>query len=81
MAVLTFQGAWNDFLWPLLVGQKRELWTLQVALAHLRQGVSNNSVSWASMMAATVIVTLPIVIVFILAQRYFMRGIALTGMK
>jgi len=57
------------------------LWTLQVALAHLRQGVNSNAVSWASMMAATVIVTLPIVIVFILAQRYFMRGIALTGMK
>jgi multiple sugar transport system permease protein len=81
LAVLTFQGVWNDFLWPLLVGQKKALWTLQVALAHLRSGVLTGTVTWPQMMAATVIATLPIVIVFLFAQRYFMRGIALTGMK
>jgi multiple sugar transport system permease protein len=81
LAVLTFQGVWNDFLWPLLVGQKKALWTLQVALAHMRSGVVNNSISWPHMLAATMITTLPIIIVFLFAQRYFMRGIALTGMK
>ncbi len=81
LAVLTFQGVWNDFLWPLLVGQKKELWTLQVALAHMRSSVLTQSVSWPHMLAATMIATLPIIVVFLFAQRYFMRGIALTGMK
>jgi multiple sugar transport system permease protein len=81
LAVLTFQGVWNDFLWPLLVGQRKALWTVQVALAHMRSGVQAGSIRWPEMLAATVVATLPIILIFLFAQRYFMRGIALTGLK
>ena len=81
VGIFTFQGAWNDFLWPLLVGQRKALWTLQVALAQLRSGLASGVIQWSEILAGTVIATLPIMIVFLLAQRYFVRGIALTGIK
>jgi len=81
VGIFTFQGAWNDFLWPLLVGQRKSLWTLQVALAQLRSSLASGVIQWSEILAGTVIATLPIMIVFLLAQRYFVRGIALTGIK
>lgn len=80
-AVLTFQASWNEFLWPLLVGQRRELWTIQVALAQLSNGVSAGVTPWTHLLAATVVATAPVIVVFLIGQRYMVQGIALTGMK
>jgi multiple sugar transport system permease protein len=81
LTIMTFQGAWNDFLWPLLVGQKKDLWLIQVALSNLKVSLSAGVISWPEMMAATVITTLPVILVFLFAQKYFIRSVALTGLK
>ncbi len=81
VALFTFQGAWNEFLWPLLVGQQRRLWTLPVALSRFVVDAEAGLVQWQNLLAGTVIATLPIIIVFLFTQRFFIRGIVLTGMK
>ena len=81
LGIFSFQSTWNDFLWPLLVGQRKELWTLQVQIAQMQRGLDGGSVTWQEIMAAIVIATMPILIVFVFAQRYFIRGIALSGVK
>ncbi|MBX3000706.1 MAG: carbohydrate ABC transporter permease [Caldilineaceae bacterium] len=81
VSLFTFQGTWNEFLWPLLVGQRRELWTLPVALSRFVIDAETGLVEWPNLLAGTVIATMPIVLVFLLTQKYFIRGIALTGIK
>lgn len=79
LSVLTFQGAWNGFIWPLLVAQKPDIWTLTVALAQFQ--TQFGSQDWELLMAGTVISIAPLLVVFFLAQRYFVQGIAMTGLK
>lgn len=74
----TFTWVWNDFFWPLLVISDPELRTVQLGLALF---VVKNRTAWDQVMAGSVLATLPVLIVFLLFQRYFIRGIALTGMK
>jgi alpha-1,4-digalacturonate transport system permease protein len=81
LAVLTIFSVmwrWNDFLWPLIVLSRSELFTLQVGLQSF-QGQLN--VQWNLILAMTVITLLPITIVFALLQRSITTGIATTGMK
>jgi multiple sugar transport system permease protein len=78
MAIGTFTWVWNDFFWPLLVLQSPELRTVQVGLALF---VVKNRTVWDQVMAGSVLATLPVLLVFLMFQRYFIRGIALTGMK
>jgi alpha-1,4-digalacturonate transport system permease protein len=81
LAVLTIFSVmwrWNDFLWPLIVLNHSELFTLQVGL-NAFQGALN--VQWHYILAMTVLTLLPITIVFALLQRYITSGIATTGMK
>lgn len=78
LAVFTFMGVWNDFLWPLVVLNSEELYTVQLGLAVFRD---QRSTVWNLLMAGTVTATMPILVVFFFAQRYFIRGIALTGLK
>ena len=81
LAVLTIFSVmwrWNDFLWPLIVLTKSELFTLQVGLNSF-QGALN--IQWHLILAMTVLTLLPITIVFAFLQRYIATGIATTGMK
>jgi alpha-1,4-digalacturonate transport system permease protein len=81
LAVLTIFSVmwrWNDFLWPLIVLSRSELFTLQVGL-NAFQGALN--VQWHYILAMTVLTLLPITIVFALLQKYITTGIATTGMK
>jgi alpha-1,4-digalacturonate transport system permease protein len=81
LAVLTIFSVmwlWNDFLWPLIVLSRSELFTLQVGLQSF-QGQLN--VQWNLILAMTVITLLPITIVFAFLQRNVTTGIATTGMK
>ena len=79
LTILTFLGSWNNFLWPLVVATSEEKYTLPVALA--LYSVGQNAAQYGLMMAGAVIVVIPVLLVFIVLQRYFVQGIALTGIK
>lgn len=76
--VFTFIGEWNDLFKPLVFTTKPELKTVQLSLAGFQEQFTNN---WPLMMAAVVIATLPVVLLFLVGQRQFIRGIATTGIK
>ncbi len=78
LGTFTFIGAWNNFLWPLLVIDSRELFTLPLGINSLRSLYSDNT---NLLMAGTAVSVLPMLVVFIFLQRYFIQGIALTGLK
>jgi multiple sugar transport system permease protein len=77
-AIFTFQGAWEDFFWPLIVMSSPEKLTAPVGLALF---VVQNRTSWTLLFAGSVIATLPMIIVFLIFQRQFVQGIAVTGVK
>jgi len=79
LTILTFLGSWNNFLWPLVVATSEEKYTLPVALA--LYSVGQNAAQYGLMMAGAVVVVIPVLLVFIILQRYFVQGIALTGIK
>ncbi len=78
LGIFTFMGSWNDFLMPLIVMVGEERYTLPVALANLS---GQYATKFGLLMAGAVVVVLPIIFVFILAQKYVIRGIATTGLK
>jgi multiple sugar transport system permease protein len=78
LGVFTFMGAWTDFLWPLLMTNSMQLRTLEVGLSVFK---TQYTVNWPLQMAASLLIQLPIVVLFIATQKYFTRGIVLTGMK
>lgn len=79
LTILTFLGSWNNFLWPLVVATTEDMYTLPVALA--LYSVGQNAAQYGLMMAGAVVVVVPVLIVFVILQRYFVQGIALTGIK
>jgi multiple sugar transport system permease protein len=78
LGVFTFMGAWNNTLGPLIYLQDKKLYTLPVGLLYLK---NDTEVSTALLMAGAVIVTIPVVIVYLIAQKQFVQGIASTGLK
>jgi multiple sugar transport system permease protein len=80
LAVLVFVSAWNAFLGPLIYARREDLFTLTVGLSFLVRG-ANQATFWNQVMAGSVISVLPMVLIFLLAQKYFVRGIVLSGMK
>ncbi len=78
VAIFTFIGRWNDFLIPLLYLNSRDKMTLAVGLNLFRDQYATQ---WNYLMAASLVVMLPCALIFIVAQRYFVEGIALTGIK
>ncbi|SDM25930.1 carbohydrate ABC transporter permease [Actinomyces ruminicola] len=78
LTIFTFLGTWNDFLWPLLVSSSESTRTLPVGLALLAR---KNSVDWPGTMAGAVVSAVPMVIVFLLAQRKFIDGLTAGSTK
>ena len=78
LALFTFLGTWNDFLWPLIVLADDRLYTLPVALANLA-GERVQDVEL--MMAGAVLTVLPVVVLFIALQRFYVAGITAGGVK
>lgn len=78
LGIFTFTAAWNEFLWPLLITSKDSMRTLQLGLQVFQ---TQYTTRWDLLMAGTVVVTIPVLIIFLAGQRYFTRGIALSGMK
>jgi multiple sugar transport system permease protein len=79
LAVFTFMGAWNDFILPLLVVKSGDMRTLTLAVAALSSGLY--VMSFPLMMAAATFVIVPVIVVFLFAQRFFTRSIVLGGLK
>lgn len=79
LGILTFLASWNNFLWPLVAATTDDKYTLPVALA--LYAIGQNRTDYDLLLAGSVIVVLPVLIVFILLQRHFVRGIATTGLK
>jgi multiple sugar transport system permease protein len=79
VAILSFMGSWNDFLGPLLYLTRRETFTLSLGLQAYQS--QQGGVDWSSLMAASTLVCLPIVVLFFFTQKTFIRGIATTGIK
>lgn len=76
VAIFAFNGSWNDFIGPLLYVNDESLYTLQLGL-HTFQ--SNTSVQWNYLMAASLLVLAPVVILFFIFQRYFIQGLDITA--
>lgn len=78
-ALLTFTWRWNDYFWPLIMTNSTNMRTLPVGLVFLR--TSEGSINWNVVMAATVFVIAPIMLLFVLLQKYFVQGVTQSGIK
>lgn len=78
IAVFSFMWSWNNYFWPLLIISEPEMRTVQLGLAMFK---SEGGIQWGEFMAATVVATLPIMIAYFIAQKQFVKGITLTGLK
>jgi len=78
LGIFTFVGAWKNFEWPLLVARDSSMYTLPLAMFQVR---NRFFVDWPPIMAAAVVIIAPLLIVFLSAQKYFIRGMTLSGMK
>jgi multiple sugar transport system permease protein len=79
LAIFAFRSAWNDFLWPLIAVNKPEMFPLPVALALLRSAYSSES--YGPIMAGAALSALPLLVVFIVANRRIVEGVRLSGLK
>jgi multiple sugar transport system permease protein len=79
LGILTFLGSWNNFLWPLVVAQTEDTYTLPVALALYAKG--QNSTDYGLLLAGATVVVIPILLLFLAFQRKVIEGIATTGIK
>lgn len=81
LTIATFQGSWNEFMHPLIViTVNQNLYTLPLGLALLRGNMGQN-LQWNVLMAASMLTTLPMALIFIFFQRYFMEGVTYGGVK
>ncbi|MDN3359168.1 carbohydrate ABC transporter permease [Actinomadura sp. DC4] len=78
LSVLTFLNVWNDFLWPLIAIQSPGNMTIQVGLQNFQ---GSHLTNWPVLMAATVTSQVPVLVLFVIAQRFFVRSIASSGFK
>lgn len=78
LALLTFVSTWNDYMGPFIYLTSNELWTIQLGL---RSFVGQYEAEYAMIMTGAVLSVLPIMVIFLFGQRYFIRGIATSGLK
>jgi multiple sugar transport system permease protein len=76
-AVLKITDTWNDYMWPLIIVNKESLMNVQLGLTVFK----NEVINWEQLMAGTTVVALPLIILFLFAQRFFLEGIVTTGIK
>ncbi|GAB3035555.1 carbohydrate ABC transporter permease [Natronobiforma cellulositropha] len=78
LVIFTFMFTWNNFEWPLIIATSQDMFTLPVALYTVRGQYVDN---WGLVMAAATLIVIPPVIAFLSAQKYFIRGMTLSGFK
>lgn len=82
LAIFTFMGSWNNYIWPLVIVSDRSLYTLPIGLTlYTVQSSMGRRPEWSVIMAAAILSVLPIMAVYSFASRRFMEGIALSGLK
>jgi multiple sugar transport system permease protein len=79
LGILTFLGSWNNFLWPLIIATSDQMYTLPVAVATF--SIGQNAVDYGLLMAGSVVLIAPVLLLFLLLQRFVQQGIATTGLK
>jgi len=79
LGILTFLASWNNFLWPLVAATTEDRYTLPVALA--LYSIGQNRARYDLLLAGSVLVVVPVLVVFVALQRHFVRGIATTGLR
>lgn len=78
LGIFTFMTAWNDFEWPLIIATSEEMYTLPVAIFAVQGRYTQD---WGLIMAAALVMVLPVIVVFLAAQRHFIEGMTLSGIK
>lgn len=78
LALLKGSAVWNDYLWPLVMTNSEDMRTVQLALTMFRD---ETTVRWGPMMAAATLISVPMIILFLCAQKYFVQGVVSTGLK
>src|ERR1051325_2253828 len=78
LTILSFMGTWRSFMWPLIVTHTRNMYTLPLALAQFQEIYG---VHWTLLMAGSVIMIIPLLVVFIFGQRFFVEGVQLGAVK
>ncbi|MCG3178060.1 MAG: L-arabinose transport system permease protein AraQ [Phycisphaerae bacterium] len=81
LATLTFISSWNSFLWPLLMLDRETMMTLPVGLSLFQDQSRMMGTDWGAMMAAATLVMIPIIVIFLFNQQYFVRGIRMGAIK
>ncbi|MFT4217066.1 MAG: carbohydrate ABC transporter permease [Micropruina sp.] len=79
LSILTFLGSWNQFLWPLVAAQSEKMYTLPIALTLFSKG--QEATNYGLLLAGSVLVVTPIVILFLFLQRYFVQSVVSAGVK
>ena len=80
LAIFTFITTWNSFMWPLIVTNSDTIKTLPVALAGFKGGL-RETIEWGQIMACSIITTVPAIIIFIIGQKFFIKGIMSASVK
>jgi len=78
LGIITFIGSWNSFLWPLIIGQTSDWWTVQVVLSTF---LTAQTINLPALFMGAAIAVLPLIIIFVFMQRYIVEGITATGIK
>ena len=78
LAIFTFTASWNEFFWPLIVVQSNEMRTIQLLVAAMKQA---EVADWGVIMAVVTLSVVPTVAIYVVLQRYFVKGIAMSGLK
>jgi len=78
LAIFSFMWSWNNYMWPLIVTNRIEIRTLQYGLAMFKE---EGGINWGQLMAGTTVSTIPLLVIFLLAQKQFIKGITLTGLR
>ena len=82
LGILTFLGSWNSFIWPLLVLRGEKVITLPIGLAQMSSSVAGaKAIPYSEMMAAATLISIPIIVLFLLLQRYFIAGLTIGSVK
>lgn len=81
VGLISFMGSWNSLLWPLILAQEKSMYTLPLGLTQLAHMGGWVQVEWGPLMGATLMSIIPILIIYIFLQNYFIKGVTLTGIK
>jgi multiple sugar transport system permease protein len=81
VAIFTFMASWNDFIGPLLYINSQDKFTIALGLAQYRSMLGVGRTRWDLLMAASMSMTIPIIVLFFVLQRYFIKGVVMSGIK